>query len=701
MTLWLFLLVASVFLLFQQGTVTGYDGGTMYEVTKAMVDEHTFAIPDAWNTLTGPDGLEYGRYGLGLSLLGAIPYFLSKPITSLIGHGGFISSGAVSSIMPVIAAVLVMALFGLGRRMGADVKAALLGGIGAVAGTFMLPYSKEFFSEPLAALCLVVAIERWLARRPATAGLAMGFAVLTRPQTLLLVPVFLLVAWRRDGVPTSLQMVAGVVPGVLATFAYNAVRFGDPLRFGYQDVGFTTPFLTGARGLLFEPTKSVLLFAPVIVLLPFALRFLWKRDRWTSVLLTANLAITFVVAATWFSWHGGWCWGPRLLLPGLIPALAAIGPWASTGSRRMMTVLILVGGTAVSLPAFILSPESQLLEVSPPPPETHFLDSQPLSSPSVTRQMALLPGAVRYSIAHPYEDRRDGLNRLRTLSLWQLGAMRALGRQGLIAGAAGTTLLLLSAAAAGRKVRISFREIVQSERSVDAEPEADAGAAAYQGVPNLEAMEVARRYNDFLTSTVLSRVDASRPVLDFGAGTGTHARRLRERGVDVRCVEPDPQLRGVLERDGFLVVADVRDLERASFASIYSLNVLEHIKDDEDALRQLFSVTDRGGRLILYVPAFQILFSAMDRKVGHHRRYRMRLLRDRVRGAGFQVVDCRYVDSVGFFAALAYRLLARNGELGPKSVARYDKWLFPSSRALDRITGRWIGKNLLLEARRD
>ncbi len=699
MALWLFLFVASVFLLFQQGTVTGYDGGTMYAVTQSMVNEHTFAIPDAWNTLTGPDGREYGRYGLGLSLVGAIPYVLSKPITSLIGHGGFISSGVVSSTMPIIAAALVVALFGLGRRMGADVWAALLVGIGAVVGTFMLPYSKEFFSEPLVVLCLVVAVERWLARKPATAGLAMGLAVLTRPQTLLLVPVFLFVAWRRDGVPASLRVAAGLVPGVLAMFAYNAVRFGDPFRFGYQDVGFTTPFLTGARGLLFEPTKSVLLFAPVIVLLPFALRLLWQRDRWTSVLLTANLAITFVVAATWFSWHGGWCWGPRLLLPGLIPALAAIGPWASRGSRRVITVLILVAGALVSLPAFLLSPESQLLEVSPPPPETHFLDTQPLSSPSVTRQFALLPSAVRYSMAHPFEDRRDGLNRLRTLSLWQLGAMRALGRQGLIAGAVGTTLLVLSAVVAGRRVRISFREIVRSERPVEQEPEG--AAAAYQGVPNLEAMEGARNYNDFLTSAVLSRVDASRPVLDFGAGTGTHARRLRERGVDVRCVEPDPLLRGSLAREGFKVVAGVRDLGRASFASVYSLNVLEHIEDDEEALQQLFAVTDAGGSLVLYVPAFQVLFSAMDRKVGHHRRYRMRPLCDRVRGAGFQVVGCRYVDSVGFFAALAYRLLARAGELNPKSVARYDKWLFPSSRALDRITGRWIGKNLLLEARRD
>jgi SAM-dependent methyltransferase/uncharacterized protein YqgC (DUF456 family) len=696
---WLFIVMSATFLVLQQGVVTGYDGGTMYEVTKSMVERESLSVSGEWNTLPGRDGLDYSRYGLGLSLLSIIPYVLARPLAELTGHPDFVLSAAVSSIMPLIAAALALALYGLARRMGAGLIASVMVGVGIVIGTFMLPYGKEFFSEPLAALCLVVAIERSLAKRSATSGLAMGIAVLTRPQTLLFAPILILVAWRRNGGRAALYTMAGLVPGVVATFAYNVARFGGPFRFGYQDVGFTTPFLTGARGLLLEPTKSILLFAPVVLLLPFALQTLWRRDRWAFVLITANLTITFIVTATWFSWHGGWSWGPRLLLPGVIPALAALGPWSSTPMRRRTTALLLAIGFAVSFPALIVAPEAQLLEVTTPPPETHFLDTQPLSSPSVTRQAELIPAAIRYSVEHPYEDRRDGLNRLRTLSLWQLGAMRALGRPGLVASMAGTALLLIVVVVGGRKLLLVFRDIAGSDPAGPAETELRADA--YPGVSNLEAMQAAPNYNAFLTSVLLTRVDVSRPVLDFGAGTGTHASQLRERGVIVRCVEPDPQLRRRLKQEGFVVAGDVLEYGAGSFTSIYSLNVLEHIPDDDEVLRQLFAATEPGGRLILYVPAFQILFSAMDRRVGHIRRYRKGQLHERVRRAGFRVISCRYVDSLGFLAALAYRSLARSGELDTKSVARYDRFVFPVSRALDRVTARWIGKNLLVEARRD
>lgn len=696
--LWLFVVMSATFLVVQEGGVNNYDGRTMYEVTKSMVDRGTFAISGEWNTLPGRGGLEYGRYGLGLSLVSAVPYVLSQPLAHLSGHRDFVSTAAVSSVIPLIGAALILALYLLARRMGAGIHGALLIGVGAVIGTFMLPYTKEFFSEPMAALCIVIAMERLLARRPGTAGLAMGVAVLTRPQTLLFAPVLVLVAWRRDGIRAAFSIVAGLAPGVAATLAYNVVRFGDPLSFGYQDVGFTTPFLTGARGLLFEPSKSVLLFAPIVVLLPFALRHAWRRNGPASVLVTANLAITFVVTATWFAWHGGWCWGPRLLLPGLIPALAAIGPWLSNPARLRAATLLLGLGSVVSFPALIVSPEAQTLEVRPPPPETHFLATQPLSSPSVTRQFELIPTNLAYSVAHPYEARPDGSNHLRTLSLWQLGTMRVLGTPGLLLSAVGTGLLLLIAAAGYRRLRPAIREAAKHDPSDD-EGEA-VRADDYQGASNLETMEVAVNYNAFLTSAVLSRADPARPVLDFGAGTGTHACDLRARGLDVRCVEADPRLRRGLEGEGFEAKSDVREYGREVFGSVYSLNVLEHIQDDAAALRDLFAATEPGGRLILYVPAFPVLFSAMDREVGHVRRYRKEPLRALVHGAGFRVTSCEYVDSLGFLAALAYRSVSRTGQLSSRSVERYDRFVFPLSRVVDRLAARWIGKNLLLEAHR-
>ena len=240
-----------------------------------------------------------------------------------------------------------------------------------------------------------------------------------------------------------------------------------------------------------------------------------------------------------------------------------------------------------------------------------------------------------------------------------------------------------------------------AEQPLGAPPGYGADSSPYPGTTNLEAMEAAHNYHRFLTAMVLRHADPTRPLLDFGAGTGTHARALRDRGLQVSCVEPDPHLRRRLEQDGFRVEANLLEYGSEAFASIYSINVLEHLEDDAAALHELFRATEPGGRVILYVPAFQLLFSAMDRTVRHLRRYRDRQLAALVHEAGFRVTHCGYVDSLGFLATLCYRLLPETGTLNSAKVAFYDRFIFPPSKALDRLTTRWFGKNLLVVARRD
>ena len=285
--------------------------------------------------------------------------------------------------MAFVTAALVVALYSLARRLGARADAALLVAVGAVAGTFVLPYGKEFFSEPLTALCLVVAIERLLAGRSVAAGLALGAAVLVARRAC---------CSRRfccssPGARTASRLAPHGRrrrPGIAATFAYNIARFGHPLRFGYEDVGFTTPLLTGIGGLLFEPTKSLLLFAPIIVLLPFALWRLWRGDRAAFVLIAGNFGHHCGPVAMWFAWHGGWCWGPRLLIPGLMPAIAAVGPWLVRTGQRRAAALLFALGFGLSLPALIVPTQAQQLEADPAFRRSRAALSadQPLASPS-------------------------------------------------------------------------------------------------------------------------------------------------------------------------------------------------------------------------------------------------------------------------------------------------------------------------------
>lgn len=221
---------------------------------------------------------------------------------------------------------------------------------------------------------------------------------------------------------------------------------------------------------------------------------------------------------------------------------------------------------------------------------------------------------------------------------------------------------------------------------------------SYSGRDNLEAMRQASRYNAYLVNLVRSHaVGAS--VLDHGAGAGTFAVPLSRSGMAVLCMEPDTELRASLQQAGLDVVARLEDVREGSIDYAYTLNVLEHIEDDAEALRQLFRCLRPGGRLLVYVPAFAVLYSQMDRHVGHFRRYRRRTLVESLRASGFDVSSARYVDSLGFFATLVYKLIgSRSGRIGAGSVSFYDSMVFPLSRVVDTLTFGSFGKNLAVVA---
>ena len=55
------------------------------------------------------------------------------------------------------------------------------------------------------------------------------------------------------------------------------------------------------------------------------------------------------------------------------------------------------------------------------------------------------------------------------------------------------------------------------------------------------------------------------------------------------------------------------ELDRATngqkFGSMVMINVLEHIEDDDEALRQVASGLRPGGTVVTFTPAFELLYS--------------------------------------------------------------------------------------------
>jgi len=246
--------------------------------------------------------------------------------------------------------------------------------------------------------------------------------------------------------------------------------------------------------------------------------------------------------------------------------------------------------------------------------------------------------------------------------------------------------------------RVRKSQVVQ-----DAEHREYAGTQALlDGEEGLEGYnrDVVMKLAKGLKFETASKVDSY--LLEFGAGTGSLAEIWRSRyNSSPICFEIDPSLAVILRSKGFECIDSCDSVER-KVDFVYTSNVLEHIENDLEALQSIRKTIKPGGRLGIYVPALPILFSDLDRKVGHFRRYKKRELISKVQAAGFTVEKCFYSDSIGVLASFALILVGFRNKAGlgsKQSMVFYDRLIYPISKSLDACGFRKIiGKNLFLFA---
>lgn len=218
----------------------------------------------------------------------------------------------------------------------------------------------------------------------------------------------------------------------------------------------------------------------------------------------------------------------------------------------------------------------------------------------------------------------------------------------------------------------------------------------YEHTEGLEFLQEANNYNGFLRSLVQQWAPMGvNNAVDFGAGIGTFSDSLLGHAQRTTSVEIDPVHRAVLIAKGF-EVASLEEIPDSSVDYVYSLNVLEHIEDDVGLLRRISKIVRPGGRIFIYVPALNVLWSSMDDLVGHVRRYDRPMLTQALRAAGLQVLQARYADSAGLVATLGYKLVGRSdGKVDSRTIRLFDRYAFPAGRVLDRVGMQYLaGKNL-------
>ncbi len=203
-------------------------------------------------------------------------------------------------------------------------------------------------------------------------------------------------------------------------------------------------------------------------------------------------------------------------------------------------------------------------------------------------------------------------------------------------------------------------------------------------------------------------------VLEVGAGHGLYTQFLSVHAASVTATDIDAEVIVTMQARLSAPNISFRHLDVSNaqscralpgkYETIVCLNVLEHIEDDREAVRHLADLLAPGGHVVLVVPAFQWLFTPLDRYAGHFRRYTKLTLRSLVRDAGLDIAHQTYFNALGIPGWWVFGKIMR-----PKSLADpgingaiylFDMFMTILATAVDYLIFHATGLSVLVVARK-
>ena len=137
----------------------------------------------------------------------------------------------------------------------------------------------------------------------------------------------------------------------------------------------------------------------------------------------------------------------------------------------------------------------------------------------------------------------------------------------------------------------------------------------------------------------------------------------------------------------------VSRLKKYKIDTIICLNVLEHIKDDKKALKNMYNILGKNGKLILLVPNLPILYGKLDKKLAHYRRYSNKTLSTKIEKSGFKIKKRFYIN---FFAIFGWIIKGKilKKKLKSNDLKLYDMFM-PIFKFVDKVTNKITGLSII------
>lgn len=228
-----------------------------------------------------------------------------------------------------------------------------------------------------------------------------------------------------------------------------------------------------------------------------------------------------------------------------------------------------------------------------------------------------------------------------------------------------------------------------------------------EGLETLKVISEAVNFNSWMYQTILPYCSGN--ILEIGSGIGNISEYFlkREANITLSDIRDNycamlhhnlshyPNLMGV---EKINIIDPEFDLKHKAlmgkFDSIYALNIVEHVKDDEQAIANCKKLLKVGGKLVILVPAYQALYNTFDKELEHYLRYNQGSLDQLFRKNNLQIIHRQYFNFVGIFGWILSGTILKKKTIPEGQMKLYDR-LVPIIRFFDRLVNYKMGLSVI------
>lgn len=232
------------------------------------------------------------------------------------------------------------------------------------------------------------------------------------------------------------------------------------------------------------------------------------------------------------------------------------------------------------------------------------------------------------------------------------------------------------------------------------------------GLQTLEDLAAARQFNRWMFDVI--RPWCKGHVLEAGSGIGNLSAVFLEQQLTLTTSDlreeycqvlqekfgNHPYFNGVVAMDLSIPDFDTRHASLLQqFDTVVALNVIEHIENDQLAIRNCRSLLQPGGQMVILVPAYQSLYNSFDKELGHFVRYTKDRLQQLLKGQHLEIIHASYFNAAGILGWAMNGSLLKKKTIPRNQLLLFDK-LVPVFKLIDSITFHRVGLSVIAIGRK-